>query len=247
MNLNFLCRHRKLENRYLVAFIEHYEKYLKLEIKDIVRCPDQWSKGKAPDYFLEELNIAVEVKRVINKALVSQLNSLDRSERRLQAMLDEVSGGRPDINEEVYLEYPFDLKIKRGKEAKLANQIISAICLKRRMPDGFRVIRKIRSSSLKIYLAGTGTAFWPLKRLENQLKHLVQNAIEQLKGFSSDKKILLLIDYFKVDLSNYSKAICSLNEILLKCKTIDEIWLQMIGSELKKDHYLLWPRNRELI
>ena len=115
MKINFICQQQKKEDKNIISFAEFYLPFCYAGLKKVdVDCPDKNKQKKAPDYFLVQPNIAVEIKEVHERETVERLVATGYSAKRLQEALDKLKNAKPTdtITEE-------DIR-KMNKEAPLS-------------------------------------------------------------------------------------------------------------------------------
>jgi len=252
MKIKIICQQYKKENEYIIPFTKFYLFYLNLKAKRVdIECPDKNSQQKAPDYFLIQPKIAVEVKEVWERKELEKLKSREYSSKRLQKALDKLI--KEETLKGVYLlEYPWQLKIKRGEEEKIAKKIIETIKQNRKDFEiegvgKFKVIGISEEKKNRIVLAFSGSLIQsinPAGTIYQNIAPNIETANKQLEEIEANKKILLLINKYPFgDTNDFIEALTYSYKDLLNYQNIDEIWLQRKTKTREFYHEILYDRN----
>lgn len=260
MKINFChspCKKKESERRYLKKFLCYYAaNYLEDTLESIeISCPDHSEiKAEAPDFYIKHLDMAIEVKRVIDKKFKEKFISLSHNERRLQEALGSFLVRSKYKKENIFLGYPFEMKIKRGHEKKVAQIIIENIlngkdCFEIDKIGHFKVIHRSNSDKLRIILASTSYAWW--ESINEHLIRLIRKANFQLNSIPrikmAKKKVLLLIEGEQyITLIDFINAMKDIKEKIEGEISINEIWLQIDRERSCESHHLLWINNMRL-
>ncbi|MEO0229867.1 MAG: hypothetical protein ABIM22_07745 [candidate division WOR-3 bacterium] len=245
----------KRENEYLKPFVKFYLHSYFHKVKDVdIDCPDNNNQQKAPDYFLIQPKIAVEIKEVHDREELERSKSIGYNAKRLQEELNRHTKD-PDFPKGVYfLKYPYNLKIKKGEEKTVADSIISAIRNNQKniyieRIGNFEVIRESKGKENKIVLAIStyAVSFNPAETIYKNIVSKITYADKQFETLTAKKKILLLVDKcfwstWNDETSDFIEALTYSYKDLLNYKNIEEIWLQrdIDGQYL---HELLYSRD----
>lgn len=90
MKLTFRCEGKK-EKTYLEDFLNFYEALKNVQIEDIVYSPDQENRTeKRPDYLLEKLNIAVEIKKITVEKWEKEFNTQDNKTVKIETLINNL-------------------------------------------------------------------------------------------------------------------------------------------------------------
>jgi hypothetical protein len=254
VKINFKNCQSKKENKNIKPFIEFYLPAYFPNIKDVdIDCPDKNNQQKAPDYFLEQPKIAVEIKEVHERGELEQSMSRVYSAKRLQKELDKRAKDLKFPKSVYFLSYPWYLKIKRGQEKKIAETIINAIGNNQKniFIEGigdFEVISKSEGKESKIVLAtsmGPVRSINPAGTIHQNIGPKIEKANKQLGAIKANKKILLLVNkyIFGYRISEFIEALSYSYKELLTYKNIDEIWLQLESATGRFSHILIYERN----
>jgi len=254
MKINFLCKQSKKEDKYIKPFVEFYLSSYFPKIKKVnIDCPDKNNQQKAPDYFLIQPKIAVEIKEVHEREETERMAATGYNVKRLQKSLNELTQQAKSLVGVYYLDYPWNLKIKRGKEKNVAEEIISAIKNNQQefSIDGigsFKVISKSKNKEAKVILAASmGTVRWinPAGTIHQNIEPKITTADRQLGTKKANKRVLLLVNkYFFGDrITEFIEALTYSYKNLLKFENIDEIWLQIESASGQFSHNFLYKRD----
>lgn len=102
-----------------------YFSEIKKEI--LISCPDEDTTQKRLDYYLSPPGITAEVKRLYDKEDIEKREKRNR----IQSALNELTSKEHTLNAVYFLQYPWDLNIKRRKEKNVAKKFLKqlkAIC-----------------------------------------------------------------------------------------------------------------------
>lgn len=244
----------KREERYIKPFIEFYLPYYFPKIKEIdIDCPDKNNQQKAPDYFLMQPKIAVEIKEVHEKEEIDRAVATKYNVKRLQKALDELLQQETSLNAIYFLNYPWSLKIKKGKEKATAKQIIVAVQGNRKEFDienvgRFKVISTSKEKVPKIILASSISPVGyidPPRTIHQNIGPKISTANKQLGTQKASKRILLLVNkyFFGDKIADFIEALTYSYVDLLNYKNIDEIWLQIESASGHFSHNLLYKMD----
>lgn len=111
---------------YLFNFCDFYIPSYFPEREDVtIKCPED-SNQKLPDFFLSELKIAVEIKKVLT--IDRLMRVMDKVEKKLKKALDRLIQQNQFLTDTYYLFYPLNLDIiKKWDELQIAQQILEEI------------------------------------------------------------------------------------------------------------------------
>ena len=239
MTINILksCEQKK-ENKNIKPFVEFYLPAYFPNIKDVdIDCFDKNNQQKAPDYFLKQPKIAIEVKEVHDRVELEHSISMGYNAKRLQEELDKRTKDTKFPKGIYYLNFPWGLKIKTGREKIVAESIINAIRNNQKniSIEGvgyFEVTNKSEEKESKVIL---DASMGPVE-LINRAGTIHQNigpkitiANKQLGTLTANRKILLLVNrYLYGDRPKYFiEALTYSYKNLLSYENIEEIWLQL--------------------
>jgi len=155
------------------------------------------------------------------------------------------------------MEYSWGLRIKKGEEKKVAQEIVNSIRNNQYefIINGvgeFKVVEKIGSKETKIFLAfsGHGGIIDSIGIISQNIKPKIVEVNEKFENFKKNSKekinknILLLVNkYIFGELNNFIAALSYSYNDLLKCENIDEIWLQNENINHQFYHYLLYKKD----
>ena len=254
MKINKLYNTRKKEDEYIETFAEFYLSSHFRNIKEIdIDSPDKNNQQKAPDYFLVQPNIAVEIKEVREREEIDREMTTSYSVKRLQKVLDELAQEAHFLNNVYFLDYPWNLKVKRGTEKEVAKKIIDAIKNNKQEfsidnVGNFKVISKSEGKENKIILTssmGPVRSINPAGTIHQNIGPKIETANKQLGVIKANKKVLLLVNkyIFGDRISEFIEALSYSYKELLTYKNIDEIWLQLESATGKFSHILIYERN----
>lgn len=254
MKINIICNQTKKENKYIKPFVEFYLSSYFPKIKKLdIDCPDKNNHQKAPDYFLNQPKIAVEIKEVHEREELKRSKSNVYSVKRLQKELDKCVKNSKFSKGLYSLNYPWNLKIKRGQEGKIAQSIINAI----RKNDknifikgigNFKVISKPKEKKDKILLFSSMSPTMlidPAGTIHQNIGSKIKKANKQLEKIKANKKILLLANKYSdgEEINEFIEALSYSYKELLTCKNINEIWLQIERATGQFYHNLLYKND----
>jgi len=258
MKINIHCKKKSEENKYIQSFINFYlssyysEKFEKIDLE----CLDEKQKTKpSPDYFLTQLKIAIEIKRVFDTNEVYRAKTTHVNVKRIQKELDELVKKETELKGSYYLQYPWFLKIKRGKEKEIAQKIINE--LKNDVQEItiekvgiFKVIslNLPKQQKTQVLLVGSISPIVSInapQTIYQNIRDKIARANKQLNIKKANKKILLLINkYLWGERPEYFfEALSYCYPKLLNYKNIDEIWLQTKSATENFSHILLYKRD----
>ena len=127
-DMKITIHYKKKENRYIKPFVEFYLSTYFPKIKKVdIGCPDKNNQQKAPDYFLVQPKIAVEIKGVYEREELEESIATAQNRERLQKALDKLIKKEKFLKNACFLNYPWRLKVKRGKEEIVARKIIKGV------------------------------------------------------------------------------------------------------------------------
>jgi hypothetical protein len=256
MKIIVLCKESKREDKYIKPFAKFYLSSYFPEIKELdIDCPDKNNQRKAPDYFLKQPKIAVEIKGIYDEKEISRAAAASYNVRRLQEALDELACKEQSLNAIYFLEYPWSFKIKKGEEKNIAQRIIDAI--KNNQQEFsindvgiFKIVHKSedKNKETKIILAASSNLFTsvnPPGTIHQNIEPKIAKANCQLEAKKANKKILLLVNkyIFGARISEFIGALSYSYNNLLRYKNIDEIWLQIKSATNKFIHILLYKKD----
>ncbi len=252
--MKITIHYKKKENRNIKPFVVFYLSSYFPKIKEIdIDCPDKSNQQKAPDYFLVQPKIAIEIKEVHERKEVERMAATGYSVRRLQKALDELVRQEKSLPGVYYLDYPWNLKVKRGEEKIVAGKIITAV--KNNQQEfsingigDFKIISKSENKETKVILAATmGPVRWinPAGTIHQNIGPKIATADKQLGAKDADKRILLLVNkyIFGDRITEFIEALTYSYKDLLSYKNIDEIWLQIESASGQFSHSLLYKRD----
>lgn len=256
MIINFRCKRAKEEHRYIEPFIRFYvSRYSPRTQRIDIECPDEVSQGKAPDYFLIQPKIGIEVKQVYERNQLERITSVAHNFKRLQDALDTLAGEDQELDGLYFLLCPWDLRIERGKEPSIARDIINGLKQGRQEITvnsyTFRVIGTQKNEKGVILTGSVGPGEWfsPAETIVQNIKDKLAIADKQLGSLTgkAEIRILLLVNkyFFGHKTDHFIEALASLHQDLLRYHNIDEIWLQIEKANGQFYHELVY--RRELI
>jgi len=262
IKLNFKNCQRKREDRNIKPFVVFYLSSYFPKIKEInIDCPDKNNQQKAPDYFLVQPKIAVEIKGVYERKELEESIATARNRERLQKALDKLIKKERFLKNACFLDYPWRLRIRRGREEIVARKIIEGVKQNQKEfvieeVGQFKIIGISKEKETRIILGGSmGPVRFinPAQTIHNHLrlekKDLLKDTEEKFKKFQKKKKtnknILLLVKeyYFGDRTSDFIEALTYSYKDLLNYKNIDEIWLQRQSRDGKFYHEILYDRD----
>lgn len=254
MKINILCKQQKKEEKYIKPFVEFYLSSYFPQIKEVdIDCPDKNNQQKAPDYFLIQPKIAVEIKEVHEKGELEQSMSRAYNKERLQKELDK-SVKKLNFPKGIHLlNYPWHLKIKTGQEKIVTKRIINAIRNNQKTISiegvgDFEVITKSEGKKNRIVLAASMEpvrSINPAGTIYQNIGPKITTANKQLGTLTANRKILLLVNkYIWGDrTNNFIEALTYSYKDLLSYENIEEIWLQREGRDRQFSHKLLYSKD----
>lgn len=253
-SLKTTIKQEKKENEYIKSFSNFYLTSYFPKIKNInVECPDKSNQYKLPDYLLVEPKILVEIKEVHERDELE--NSIVRgySTKRLQEEIDKQANKLKCFRKSYFLDFPWNLKIKRGQENIIADKIIKAILDKQRdiyieEIGKFKIISESTQKKNRIILAASGgpaRSINPAGTIYQNINSKIGTANKQLSALDANKNILLLVNKYPFGdrIDEFIEALSYSYQDLLSYKNIDEIWLQLgtVGGQFS--HILLYTRE----
>lgn len=244
----------KKENRYMEAFSKFYLSLFFPKIKEAnLDCPDKNNQHKAPDYFLTELKIAVEVKEVHERGKMDRSAIRGKSVKKLQEALDKLLEQEESLKSIYYLGYPWYLKISKEQAEKVARNIIDEIKRNNKKfsikkVGEFKVINTSQGEKPQVLLLGSigpVISINPAGTIHQNIGPKIITADRQLGSLKASKKILLLVNQyiFGDRITDFVEALTYSYNDLLNSKNIDEIWLQMEKANGQFTHELLYSRD----
>jgi hypothetical protein len=254
MKINIICKQSKKEDKYIKPFAEFYLSCYFPKIKEVdINCPDENNQQKAPDYFLAEPKIAVEIKGVHERKEIEKDTATSHNLKRLQSTLDEFMQKENYLNYVYYLNYPWMFKVRKGKEKSVAEEIIREIKEGKQKifikdVGAFEIVSKSESKEGKIILAASIAqvrSINPAGTIHQNIAPKITTANQQLGTLDAKKRILLLVNkYFFGDrINDFIEALTYSYKDLLNYKNIEEIWLQIEKANSKFHHELLYTRD----
>ncbi len=250
---------RKSENKYLTKFIPTYisrvTEYKNLGQISIISPDENHSNSieKSPDYILEELNIAVEVKRIVDGEYRKRMNRANKHRKKLQERINSIMDVDTRLRGRYYLGYPSLTGMKKRKLDKMAKKIVEEVSKGKNefYVEGlgeFHVVHKKSSESGRIDLSITSTGIFSKdipKDISERLKMLIKNANIQLGMVEVRRRILLLVDEYPWadDIMDFVKSLNFLGDDLFSCESIDEIWLLFEDSNSNGCCNLLYKKE----
>jgi len=254
------CQQKK-ENKYIKPFTKFCLSSYFPKIKMVnIDCPDRDNRQKAPDFFLIRPKVAIEIKGVYEREEFEESIATARNRERLQKALDKLTRKEKFLKGVYFLNYPWRLRIKRGREEITAKKIIEAV--KQNQKDfaieevgQFKIIGISKGKEARIVLGasmGPVRSINPAETIHNHLrlgkKDLLKDTEVKFKKFQKKKKtnknILLLVkEYYFGDTSDFIEALTYSYKDLLNYKNIDEIWLQRQSRDGKFYHEILYDRD----
>jgi len=256
MNINIICGKPKREDKYIKPFAKFYLSLHFPNIKEVnIDCPDKNNRQRAPDYFLIQPKIAVEIKEVHDEKETKKLNTINESVKRLREALNELNAKGQSLNATYLLQYPENLKIRKDMERDVAQKIIDAI--KNNQSNfhinnvgNFKIVDKIvgiENKKTGVILINPIVVKWinSAETIHNNIKHRINKSNEQLGNVKANKKILLLVNkyLFGDSITEFIEAISYSYKNLLNYKNIDEIWLQVESADNQFHHWLLYEKD----
>lgn len=254
INISKNCE-RKKEDRNIKPFTEFYlSSYFPRIRKVDIECPDENNQYKAPDYFLRQLKITVEIKEVHDKEEIDRAAATSYSVKRLQEALDRLVQKSEKLeNITYYLDYPWDLRVKKGRENIVAKNIINAIELNRKEFDidkigHFKVMKGSQEKGKRVILGfsmGEVSFINSSGTIHQNIGHKIGTADKQLEALRANKRILLLVNkyIFGDRITEFIKALTYSYKDLLSYKNIDEMWLQIESASGQFSHELLYGKE----
>lgn len=260
MKFEFDCTKEKKELKNLIPFLDFYVATAFPEFADKevvkVRCSDEEgnSKRPRPDFFIEELEIAVEIKELHDENDTHEKSSTEKVRKRLQNELNKLILKDEEVKGIYFLEYPWRLYIKKGKEQNIAKEILA------RLKEGFRTIdienvgvfkvfeQKESDKERKIVLAfsHTGGFINPPNIIYKNITRVLKKANKQLGSIERryKKRILLIVNRYEWgEVEDYIEALSYIfDELITNLRNIDEIWYQA-EAEMEYIHKLLYRRS----
>ena len=245
---------KKEENKYLRPFVEFYisSYFPKRKIVEI-NCPDKNNRQKAPDYFLIGPKVAVEIKGVYERKELEESIATAQNRERLQKALDKLIKKEKFLKNACFLDYPWHLRVKRGKEEIVARKIIKGV--KQNQKDftiegvgQFKILGFSKERKARIILGasmGLVRSVNPVRTIYESITPKTGIANNQLEKVKANKKILLLVKryIFGDRTSDFIEALTYSYKDLLNYKNIDEIWLQRQSRDGKFYHEILYDRD----
>lgn len=253
IRLNFKNCLKKKEKGNIETFLKFYLPIYFPNIKNVdIDCPDKNNQQMAPDYFLEQPKVYVEIKQVHDREELEHTMSWGYNTKKLQDELDKRRND-PIFPKGTYLlDFPWNLKIKAGQEKTVADSIISAIRnnQKKFFVEGvgdFEVISKSEGNENKVVLfasSGPVKSINPAGTIHQNISPKIAKANKQLGKSKANKKILLLVNkYFFAKINDFIEALMYSYKDLLGYKNIEEIWLQFENRDKQFFHELLYSHD----
>lgn len=207
--------------------------------------------GKAPDYYLREVETLVEVKRLLVENRIRVERNISYNMRRLQEETKRCTQGKNTGKCVVVL--PHNLKIRFGGEKTVAEAIVRAAVDGERcvvLDDATELqIRRYRGEGEYIGFASSCAWFVYDDYFRDQLHRILRKAASQLASaaFSDiDRRVLLLVCPQESD-SNNADDIARVfsdirgSETLGAC--VDEVWLQVEFPSGTFEHHQIYERS----
>ena len=131
MKLTYQCQEKE-EQIYLEDFLKSYEKFKNIQIEDIVHCPDQINRTeKSPDYYLSNLNIAVEIKKIVVEIWEQILRTPNNRETEISSLINNLLvqfDFGDDLKKRIIIRCPRSFnKIKRRNFKSLARLFVEKL------------------------------------------------------------------------------------------------------------------------
>ncbi len=131
MKLIYQCEEKE-ERRNLEDFLRFYEDFKKIQIDDVVSCPDQQNrKEKSPDYYLDNLNIAVEIKQIVVERWEQILRTPDCKTTEIEILINNLLDPfdfEDDFKKRIAIRCPGSFnKIKRRNFKSFAQSFVGKL------------------------------------------------------------------------------------------------------------------------
>lgn len=210
--------------------------------------PDKNSQQPAPDYFLKQLKIAIEVKTIIEQKRVERKLGSEEKRKKLQNALDEFRNIPNFPKGYYYLLYPDFFRIKKGKEKELARRIIEEVRkideVRKKEENWFSINVKLEGKTLSLQIKKSERirknrihvlpicelscySFSQISEfLAARLQKLLPTADRQLGTIKAEKRILLLVNNYHLPLHEENFCFVLANVDMNNFRNIDEIWVQ---------------------
>lgn len=137
MKLTYQCQEKE-ERKHLEDFLKFYEEFKNIQIEDIVLCPDQTNRtGKSPDYYLSNLDIAVEIKQIVVEKFQQVLRAPDKRVTEISNLINNYlnkSAFGDDFKKRIIIRCPRSFnKIKRSKYESFAQSFVGKLISDRKI------------------------------------------------------------------------------------------------------------------
>ncbi|MCX6111986.1 MAG: hypothetical protein NTY22_01695, partial [Proteobacteria bacterium] len=237
----------KEENPYLEKFIRHYVKYKRINLKNITIEAIEESNKSSPDYYIKELNLLVEVKRVVNREETEESAKYNQFTLKLKKILEQRVIGQYMIS------IPFFYSTSKGKQiSKIADEIDKAI--KNNLNEcSVEQLGKVKINTIS--KKGAGVCFSthsqptfrnPPQEVHKNIENSLKKANKQLASHKFRKKkcqkILLFVNHYRLfdHKWQFIEALTYSYKKLLTYPNINFIWI--LKGE-KTDPELIYSRD----
>jgi len=242
---------RPEENDSIKAFAEYYVREYLSNISsgtvDII-CLDINEKQGNPDFLIEPLKIAVEIKGIHDREekeiSARWSNSINYLKKHLNNNLPN------DIQGTYIVETPIKAKFRKKKTSTYSSAVINAIRDSREslFIEGFGTLKihRISEKGTGIYFMGMGEG--GIIDTPATVSHNIMNSLlkanSQLSRCKAKKRIILFVNYYihANDENDFVEALTYGYSDLSKLKNVNEIWVQdfAVGHTL---HYEVYARE----
>jgi hypothetical protein len=238
MRIDYLNQcHSKDENVLFEPFINYYITNYYPDTDCIrVACPDLNSQYKNADYYLPDLKILIEIKRIVDRDLVEFQAKWAANIRHLEDIIKNMD--LSDIHGAYLVNTPNAINNVKGKEHNIINRIIEMIRLGQsnfEMPNigTFEIIKfNDTNNFIGFMLMGPGKEINTPLTIHRNISNKLFTANEQLsqhKGLEINKRIVLLANkiIFATETYQFINGLNYSYDNLNKLNNIDEIWVQV--------------------
>lgn len=137
MKLIYQCEEKE-ERRNLEDFLRFYEDFKNIKIEDVVSCPDRTNRTeKSPDYYLSNLDIAVEIKQIVVEKFQQVLRAPDKRVTEISNLINNYlnkSAFGDDFKKRIIIRCPRSFnKIKRSKYESFAQSFVGKLICDRKI------------------------------------------------------------------------------------------------------------------
>ena len=243
----------KEEKRYLEDFL----KFKDIQIEEIVHCPDMINRTeKSPDYYLSNLNMAIEINKMVVEKWEQMLRTPDNRTPVIEGLINNLMvqfNFGDDLKKKITILCPESFnKIKKREFIRFAQSFVEKLRSDKKEEKEnliFSVVSIYESDKPEVELVppASGGAIWVLETIRAGLEKMIDEASAKFISFKSSRKILLLVDYYLGNKDHYAECLNQEMRAKLSKSNLDEIWIQFRRDSDVLTHYLLWTEDESVL